>query len=65
MEIAAFAHRRKIVAGTTVAGAGLLGLSLSTKPASWEFYALTLSVAGTGRRRRRLRTAAPRLDAGT
>jgi len=44
---AAFAHRRKVVAGTTVAGAGLLGLSLSSKPGSWEFYALTLGVAGT------------------
>jgi len=44
---AVFARRRKVVAGVTVAGAGLLGLSLSTEPASWEFYALTLGVAGT------------------
>lgn len=43
----AFAHRRKVVAGVSVAGAGLLGVSLSTKPASPEFYALTLGVAGT------------------
>ncbi len=30
-----------------LAGTGLLGASLSTKPASREFYALTFSVAGT------------------
>ncbi len=44
---AAFARRRKVVAGVSVAGAGLLGVSLSTRPASPEFYALTLGVAGT------------------
>lgn len=40
-------HRRKVVAGVTVAGAALLGASLSTEPASWEFYALTVGVAST------------------
>jgi uncharacterized protein len=38
-------RRRRIVAGTGVAGAGLLGISLSTEPGSPEFYALTFSVA--------------------
>jgi len=42
-----FARRRRVVAGVTVAGAGLLGVSLSTRPGSVEFYALTLAVAGT------------------
>jgi membrane protease YdiL (CAAX protease family) len=40
-------RRRKVVAGVSVAGAGLLGTSLSTKPDSPQFYALTLGVAGT------------------
>ena len=44
---AAFRRRRRVVAGVSVAGAGLLGLSLSTEPDSPEFYALTLGVAGT------------------
>jgi uncharacterized protein len=44
---AAFARRRKVVAGVSLAGAGLLGVSLSTEPDSWQFYALTLGVAGT------------------
>jgi hypothetical protein len=44
---AAFKHRRRAVAATSVAGAGLLGVSLSTEPDSPEFYALTLGVAGT------------------
>ncbi|HEV7656196.1 MAG TPA: CPBP family intramembrane glutamic endopeptidase [Mycobacteriales bacterium] len=44
---AAFRRRRKIVAGVSLAGAGLLGVSLSTEPDSPEFYALTLGVAGT------------------
>jgi uncharacterized protein len=44
---AAFRRRRKVVAGVAVAGAGLLGVSLSTEPDSPEFYALTLGVAGT------------------
>jgi membrane protease YdiL (CAAX protease family) len=41
----AFRHRRRVVAGTAVAGAGLLGVSLSTEPDSPEFYALTLGTA--------------------
>lgn len=44
---AELARRRKVVAGVTAAGAGLLGASLSTEPGSWRFYALTLGVAGT------------------
>jgi len=44
---AAFHRRRRVVAGVSLAGAGLLGVSLSTRPDSWEFYALTLGVAGT------------------
>ena len=44
---AAFRRRRKVVAGVSVAGAGLLGVSLSTEPDSPQFYALTMSVAGT------------------
>ncbi len=39
-------RRRKVVAATSVAGAGLLGAGLSTKPGSKAFYAITLSVAG-------------------
>jgi membrane protease YdiL (CAAX protease family) len=41
----AFRRRRRAVAGTAVAGAGLLGVSLATEPDSPEFYVLTLSVA--------------------
>ncbi len=44
---AAFARRRRVVGGVTLAGAGLLGASLQTRPASWQFYALTAGVAGT------------------
>lgn len=44
---AAFHHRRKVVAGVSVLGAGLLGTSLSTKPGSTQFYTLSLAVAGT------------------
>jgi membrane protease YdiL (CAAX protease family) len=40
-------RRRRVVAGVYVAGAGLLGASLSTKPGSPQFYGLTLSVAAT------------------
>jgi uncharacterized protein len=40
-------RRRRVVAGFTVAGTGLLGLSFSTRPASLPFYASTLGVAGT------------------
>jgi membrane protease YdiL (CAAX protease family) len=44
---AAFRRRRRVTAGVSVAGAGLLGVSLSQKPASPQFYGLTLAVAGT------------------
>ncbi|WP_127782065.1 type II CAAX endopeptidase family protein [Rhodococcus sp. X156] len=44
---AAFARRRKVVGAVSVAGAGLLGVSLSTEPGSPEFYGLTLAVAAT------------------
>ena len=44
---AVFRRRRKVVAGVSVLGAGLLGASLSTRPGSTEFYALTAAVAGT------------------
>ncbi len=44
---AAFRRRRRVVCGVSLVGAGLLGVSLSTRPDSWEFYALTLGVAGT------------------
>lgn len=43
----AFQRRRKVVAGVTAAGAGLLGASLQTKPASWQFYTATAGVAAT------------------
>lgn len=39
-------RRRRVVAAAAVAGAGLLGVSLSTRPGSKQFYATTLSVAG-------------------
>jgi uncharacterized protein len=41
------ATRRRVLVGVSIAGAGLLGASLSTKPGSWRFYPLTLGVAGT------------------
>ncbi|MHA3704115.1 CPBP family intramembrane glutamic endopeptidase [Jatrophihabitans sp. YIM 134969] len=44
---AAFTRRRRVVAGTTVVGASLLGLSLSAEPDTKEFYGLTAAVAGT------------------
>ncbi|MET0930231.1 MAG: CPBP family intramembrane glutamic endopeptidase [Aeromicrobium sp.] len=44
---AAFHRRRRVVAGVSIAGAALLGKSLSTKPDSKEFYGLTLGVAAT------------------
>jgi uncharacterized protein len=44
---AAFHRRRRVTAGVSVAGAGLLGLSLSRRPDSPAFYGLTLGVAGT------------------
>ncbi|MGB9378401.1 MAG: type II CAAX endopeptidase family protein [Mycobacteriales bacterium] len=40
------ARRRRIVAGVSVAGTGLLGLSFATEPDSKEFYAATLAAAG-------------------
>lgn len=40
-------RRRKVVSVIGLAGAGLLGASLSTRPGSKRFYVLTLSVAGT------------------
>jgi uncharacterized protein len=43
----AFRRRRRVVAGVSVAGAGLLGYSLSTRPGSRAFYATTLGVAAT------------------
>jgi hypothetical protein len=43
----AFRHRRRVVAGVTVVGAGLLGYSLSTRPGSRRFYVTTLGVAAT------------------
>ncbi len=43
----AFARRRQVVAATSLAGAGLLGVSLSTRPGSWRFYASALGVAAT------------------
>jgi membrane protease YdiL (CAAX protease family) len=44
---AAFHRRRRVVAGVSLAGAALLGKSLSTRPASTEFYGLTMGVAAT------------------
>jgi len=44
---AAFRRRRRVTAGVSLAGAGLLGVSLSRKPDSPSFYALTLGVAAT------------------
>ncbi len=43
----AFHRRRRVVVGVTAAGAGLLGVSLQTRPASWQFYATTAGVAAT------------------
>jgi membrane protease YdiL (CAAX protease family) len=40
-------RRRRVVAAVSVLGTGLLGLSLSTKPDSRQFYGLTAAVAGT------------------
>ncbi|MGH3533551.1 MAG: CPBP family glutamic-type intramembrane protease [Pseudonocardiaceae bacterium] len=40
-------RRRRLVTGVSLAGAGLLGMSLSTKPGSPQFYGLTLGVAAT------------------
>jgi len=43
----AFLRRRKVVGAVTLAGAGLLGASLQTKPDSWQFYTATAGVAAT------------------
>ncbi len=43
----AFRRRRRVTGGVAVAGAALLGVSLSTPPGSRRFYGLTLGVAGT------------------
>lgn len=40
-------RRRRVVSGVCAVGAGLLGVSLSTRPGSRTFYAMTLSVAAT------------------
>ena len=40
-------RRRQLAAAVALTGTGLLGASLSTKPNSRAFYALTFSVAGT------------------
>jgi membrane protease YdiL (CAAX protease family) len=41
------ARRRRVVAGVALAGAGVLGSSLSRRPGSRAFYSLTLATAGT------------------
>ena len=41
------ARRRLIVTATGIGGAGLLGISLSTKAGSPQFYILTMGLAGT------------------
>ena len=43
---AVIARRRKVVAATSLVGAGLLGASLSTEPGSKQFYVSTGAVAG-------------------
>ncbi|GAA3233043.1 hypothetical protein GCM10017691_28270 [Pseudonocardia petroleophila] len=44
---ARFRRRRRVVAATSLAGAGMLGAGLSTKPASPAFYGITLGTAAT------------------
>jgi membrane protease YdiL (CAAX protease family) len=44
---AAISRRRRVVGATSLLGTGLLGLSLSTKPGSNQFYGLTGAVAVT------------------
>jgi uncharacterized protein YbjT (DUF2867 family)/membrane protease YdiL (CAAX protease family) len=39
-------RRRRVVAATSVVGAGLLGVGLSAEPGSKKFYATTMAVAG-------------------
>lgn len=43
----AFLRRRRVVVGTALAGAGVLGASLSTRPDSPQFYGLTAATAAT------------------
>jgi membrane protease YdiL (CAAX protease family) len=43
----AFRRRRRVVSVVSLAGASLLGRSLSTKPNSTAFYGLTMGVAAT------------------
>ena len=45
--LAAVRRRRQVVAATALAGAGLIGVSLSTRPGSRAFYWLTLGTAAT------------------
>ena len=40
-------RRRRVVGAVSLLGTGLLGLSLSTKPGSKQFYGLTAAVAAT------------------
>ena len=44
---AAFHRRRRVVVGTALTGATLLGAGLSTRPGSPQFYGLTLATAAT------------------
>jgi uncharacterized protein len=41
------ARRRRVVSATGIGGTGLLGISLSTKAGSPQFYLLTMGLAGT------------------
>jgi uncharacterized protein len=41
------ARRRRVITATGIGGAGLLGISLSTKAGSPQFYLLTMGLAGT------------------
>ena len=41
------ARRRRVVTATGIGGASLLGISLSTKAGSPQFYLLTMGLAGT------------------
>jgi hypothetical protein len=56
-------RRRRVIAGTSLLGTGLLGLSLATKPGSKEFYGPHSGGGGhLDRRRAALRAAASGLD---
>lgn len=44
---ARFRRRRRVVAATSLAGAGMLGAGLSTRPDSPAFYGITLGTAAT------------------